>query len=142
MNTLPRVNLLAILTLVLVTGCICFPTRITDAPLPPDEEARLAELLVGTWSIKAMEDRRGNVESETQSFIYTFRDDGTGQYDQRAYGVRGQNPFEWRLEGRNLLLSMERGGRTTTFRVDEYEVHSMRWFNYLDSGYFHMGRDS
>lgn len=133
--------LLLLLLLVFATSCVCMPTRITDAPMDPAEQEQLATTMaaVGTWQVAGFEDRRGNYDPDPGGeLIYTFRDDGTGTYDQNAYGVRGTNNFQWELEGRNLRLHMERGNRTSTFRVDEFDDTSMRWFNYLDSGYFIM----
>lgn len=128
---------LFVLTLV---GCICWPTRVEDAPLAPEEESRLEALLVGTWSAAAFEDRRGNIdENDPEHFLYHFQEDGTGRYDQN-YMVTGRNPFRWELRGRNIHLFMERGGRESVWRIDEYNQDSMRWFNYFDSGYFLMER--
>ncbi len=138
--SLRRLLLTAFLVL-LTTGCVCMPTRISDAPMDPDEQQRLQATMaeVGTWRVSGFEDRRGNHDPDPGGeLLYVFRDDGTGTYDQTMLGTRRTNDFLWELDGRNLLLHMDRGGRTSTFRVDAFDDTSMRWFNYLDSGYFLM----
>ncbi len=132
-------SFLALFLMVGLVGCICMPTRVTEAPLSPQEEERLAATLasVGTWHVVGFEDRRGNPDDDPMGdLIYHFEADGTGYYDQDVMGVSGRNDFDWELEGANLQLHMQRGSRTSTFRVDEFDENGMRWFNYLDSGYF------
>ena len=123
-----------------VSACICWPTRVTEAPLPPEEEEELRQTLIGVWYADAFENRRGTIDyNEPHHFIYHFNEDGTGRYDQN-YVVQGQNDFQWELKGRNLHVVMDRGGTESVWRIDDYSETDMRWFNYFDSGYFLMKR--
>lgn len=117
--------------LILLAGCVS-STPVNPAPLPPDAEAELRCTLVGTWRLTAIDGDPQLMSEQT----WTFRDDGTGLYEQRAM-VSGSQEFEWSLEGRNIRLS---GARETTYRADDFGPEAMTWFNYTLSDVFTVER--
>ncbi|MFU8806270.1 MAG: hypothetical protein ACNA8W_20840 [Bradymonadaceae bacterium] len=78
----------------------------------------------------------------TVRITYLFHENGTGQYDQIVGlpGADGSNPFHWELQGRNLVLQMEKGGKTVTYRVDHWADQKMIWYNYFRSENFYLAR--
>jgi hypothetical protein len=109
-------------------------TPVSDAPLPEAEQENLRCTLLGTWTLQSID---GEPMQEVVNQSWVFNNDGSGVYQQRpgtgiggAMVTSGDNPFQWRLEGRNIFLDGQKGNQTTVYRADSYSDANMRWFNY------------
>ncbi|MGM0556349.1 MAG: lipocalin family protein [Myxococcota bacterium] len=118
----------AVLALALCVSACSNSTPVQDEPLPEAEQQDLQCTLLGKWKHTHID----GDPVEYADIAWTFRPDGTGVYDQtvRVTGQRGANPFTWRLEGRNIYLELEKGGRTAVYRADKWTDGQMKWFNY------------
>ncbi len=129
---------LVIVAALLAGGCAS-STPVTDAPLPAGEQQELRQTLIGTWEHTYSEEEDGEREKmDMFEITWTFNEDGTGVYHQvvPSIGQDEKNPFEWKLDGRNIHLNMETGSDDTTYRADEWDAEEMRWFNYMLSDYY------
>lgn len=130
---------------VLSLGCAGAPsTPVTQAPLDPTRQAELAALFVGAWSLEGIETHKGKrSDMGTVRITYYFNEDGTGRYEQIVGlpGADAVNPFEWTLDGRNMILTGHKpGSKPATFRVEHWSGLEMIWFNYTDSSNFYFAR--
>ncbi len=121
----------------LVSACAS-STPVTDAPLETSELRELRQTMIGTWEHTHIEDGGEREPMESTEVTYTFREDGTGVYHQvvKSVGMENENPFKWQLEGRNIRLDLEKGGKTTYFRAEKWESDEMKWFNYMMSDHY------
>lgn len=117
---------------VVSTACAT-STPVTESPLPLEQQERLRCTLLGTWKLEAIDQEPVEVVDQ----YWVFGVDGSGVYQQRpgegpgaATVTGGDNPFQWRLEGRNIFLEGTKGSRTTVFRADDFGTQKMSWFNY------------
>lgn len=116
---------------VLLAACVS-TTPVQPAPLPADEQEQLRCDLLGSWRLVAIDGEPHVLSAQT----WTFRADGSGVYRQTGM-VSGSQPFQWRLDGRNILLS---GSMEIAYRADTIQTGSMVWFNYTNSDEFSVER--
>jgi hypothetical protein len=110
-----------------MAGCAT-STPVTSSPLPEAEQEELRCTLLGKWKHTAIDGDPVNYADIT----WSFQPDGNGMYTQvvKATGQRGTQTFNWRLEGRNIHLNLEKRNKETVYRADEWSQNDMQWFNY------------
>lgn len=118
-------------------------TPIEEAPLPAEEQRDLRNTLVGTWGLEVVTRTRGGEAQEQKSQMkWTFNRDGTGKFVQKIAenvpymgGQKKTGEFEWKLEGRNLILH-KNNENPKYFLVESWRDDQMEWFNYEESNWF------
>lgn len=132
------------LSIVLICSACASSTPVTPFPLPEAEQQVLHCSLLGTWSLVAID---GRPVQDTVVISWQFEQDGTGLYIQRkgtgmgSFAVTpGDNPFKWRLEGRNIFLDEATRDELVVYRADAYSVDAMTWFNYQLSDQYTLQR--
>lgn len=128
----------AAVLLSLCAGCAA-STPVEDAPLAEERQKKLHQTLVGTWEHTHIVDKKGNREPvETATITWSFKEDGTGAYHQKvpSMSMNKMNSFHWHLEGRNIVLELDKGGRKTYYRAESWSPQQMRWFNYTQSNHY------
>jgi hypothetical protein len=123
------------------TGCAT-STPVSEAPLEESRQQALRSSLTGTWQHVAT---KSNPEAtpepmEPTTITWTFREDGTGTFRQKIPSIdrHDTREFEWRLEGRNIVLSDKGQDNETYYRAESWSDQKMTWFNYTMSNYYVM----
>lgn len=124
-------------------GCAT-STPVEEAPLAEEKKQALKKTLAGTWRHVATvkNGEREPAGTENSVIQWTFRSDGSCTFRQEipSVGMSETRITDWHLEGRNLVLEGDSGGRTTYYRVDEWDDDQMKWFNYETSDTFVLER--
>lgn len=124
---------LSCLAVACFASCATGPS-IEEAPLAEERRSKLEKSLVGEWRATHRAPEEGTREPiEGKTPMWTFRSDGTGAYGEGVGGSEGATEnFEWRLEGRNLMLTFDSNRPTQYFRAESWSAAQMRWWNYRD----------
>lgn len=136
---------LSILAAVCSLGCSGASTSVVSSPLTTEKLNDLHCTMEGTWTLRTIDGKDMGAMTDQR---WVFRGKGSGEYQQRrgtnalmsAAVYEGDNPFTWRLDGANLILNLEKGSRTTVYRVDEWSQQEMTWFNYTLSDSYRLER--
>lgn len=128
-----------------VFGASCATsTPVEEAPLAEEKQQALKETMVGTWRHVATvkNGEREPAGTEDSVIQWTFREGGSCTFRQEipSVGMSETRITDWHLEGRNLVLEGDSGGRTTYYRVDDWDDDQMKWFNYEMSNTFVLER--
>jgi hypothetical protein len=129
----------AILGVLAICALACGGVPVKPAPLDAEAQASLRQTLTAnTWLLEATYKRPGDAREPmagVAEITYRFGEDGTGLYSQRTV-VSGDNPFDWRLDGANIVLTNTNGDDMATFRAEDWSPAEMTWFNYRTDDYF------
>ena len=125
------VRALIVTSLVALSSAACSGVPVNPEPLPAERQQSLRCHMLGTWELVETD---GDPVTYAQ-IRYTFRDDGSGLYDQTSKSSMpipgGQNPYQWELEGRNIYLLGTAGPDSErVFRADDWSAEQMTWLNY------------
>lgn len=125
--------LLGLLVVLVSWGCANRP-NIEDAPLAEDRRAKLEKTLAGKWRATHRAPEGGTREPiEGKTPMWTFRSDGTGTFGEGVGSAsEASEEFEWRLEGRNLMLTFASDRPTQYYRTETWSPAQMRWWNYRE----------
>lgn len=129
----------AVLTVLAICALACGGVPVVPAPLAPEAMDNLrATLTANPWALDSFYKRAGDARESMAGaavITYRFEADGTGLYRQQSI-VSGNNTFNWRLEGANIVLQNEDGDDKATFRAEDWSSAEMIWFNYTTDDYF------
>lgn len=121
----------------LYAGCAS-SSAVQKAPLSPESQQALRQSLVGTWRHTETVKNGNREPMKSAKITWTFNKDGSGTFHQVVPSANSdvKRPFEWRLEGRNIILENAKTGKTTTYRADTWGQLQMKWFNYQMSNHY------
>ncbi len=136
MNHSLVVGSLACLFVVVSTGCAT-SGAVEEAPLESSRQQKLRKSLTGTWRQTHVVDDGEQPPLGDAQKSWTFQQDGSGVYriERPSAGVESEEEFQWRLEGRNLVIDRAESGETY-YRAEAWSALQMKWYHYVDETYY------
>jgi len=138
MSRLPcfRISAAVVISLITAVACQTTPSEVEPAPMAEEGQKKLRSAMIGRWrkteGLRAAQ--AGGVDGEERGpiAIWTFDEDGTGAKTTKpspeAEGT--EEPFDWHLEGRNLVVDYRNSSTTNYFRAETWSPAQMQWYRY------------
>ena len=102
------------------TGCQTVPSEVDPAPMGEAGQKKLRNSLLGTWKHTHVLDTAGSREAVGDRVVtWKFAEGGTGTHRVRSTPEADpdERSFQWRLEGRNIIVEFDDGPDARYFRA-------------------------
>ncbi len=136
-------------TIAVAGGCKSTPAEVEEAPMGEEGQKKLRNALVGKWrkaegvpeaaaaaegSASEQEAPSGGDSSgDGETIVWSFKEDGSGEKTVKSSpdDEGTSRAFQWRLEGRNIVIDFEDGSESVYFRAETWSPAQMQWFHYV-----------